>query len=198
MPWMARLKLGYRDGPACRNKELERLRCGATSSLVPVQRVIAMMVMVTVYIFGLCIMLVSKLASPVHVRIDPLHSFPTHTPYKNVRNSPRPLVPLRVHPRDRLRTSPPQTYFFQSLTLVQTTSPTESTTFTGGQQATISWQDDGKTPSLASFGLASVSIYVGNALQQTSLQTIVPSVNVSTTASIQFTPDPKIGPNSAE
>ncbi|KAG6889945.1 hypothetical protein C0995_013472 [Termitomyces sp. Mi166 len=75
------------------------------------------------------------------------------------------------------------------------TSPTASTTFVGGQQATISWQDDGMAPSLKDFGPAKVSIYAGNAQQQTSLQLIVPSVDVSTTQSIQFTPDPSIGPN---
>jgi len=88
--------------------------------------------------------------------------------------------------------------YFQFLTVVQTTSPIASTTFTGGQQAIISWQEDGKKPSLADFGPAKVSIYVGNAQQQTSLQTIVASVDVSTTGSIQFTPDSKIGPNSDE
>ncbi|KAH8833884.1 hypothetical protein DL96DRAFT_1578722 [Flagelloscypha sp. PMI_526] len=53
-------------------------------------------------------------------------------------------------------------------------------------------------PSLADFGNAKVSIYAGNSQQQTSLQTISESVNVATTSSIQFTPDPKIGPNANE
>ncbi|KAG6840309.1 hypothetical protein C0991_007634 [Blastosporella zonata] len=78
------------------------------------------------------------------------------------------------------------------------TSPTASTTFVGGQQATISWQDDGTAPSLANFGPSKVSIYVGNAQQQTSLQLIVASVDVSTTSSIQFTPDATIGPNGSQ
>ncbi|KAF9467678.1 hypothetical protein BDZ94DRAFT_1248750 [Collybia nuda] len=81
---------------------------------------------------------------------------------------------------------------------VFTTSPVASSVFSGGKQATISWQDDGKAPTLKDFGPAKVSIYVGNAQQQTLLQTIVPSVDVSTTQSIQFTPDATIGPNSAE
>ncbi|KAJ3563522.1 hypothetical protein NP233_g8893 [Leucocoprinus birnbaumii] len=85
-----------------------------------------------------------------------------------------------------------------ALATVFITNPVASTTFNGGQPATISWQDDGQTPTLQQFGNAMVSIYVGNALQQTSLQTIVPSVNVATTSSIQFTPDPSIGPNSNE
>jgi hypothetical protein len=78
------------------------------------------------------------------------------------------------------------------------TSPVATTTFTAGQQATISWQDDGASPSLKDFGAAKVSIYAGNAQQQTSLQLIVPSVDVSTTSSIQFNVDPSIGPNSNE
>ncbi|KAG5723893.1 hypothetical protein E4T56_gene9803 [Termitomyces sp. T112] len=96
--------------------------------------------------------------------------------------------------------------FFKSLTLlalsasalgnVFITSPTASTTFVAGQQATINWQDDGMTPSLKDFGPAKVSVYAGNAQQQTSLQLVIPSVDVSTTQSIQFTPDPSIGPNS--
>ncbi|KAF8062236.1 hypothetical protein FPV67DRAFT_1671441 [Lyophyllum atratum] len=81
---------------------------------------------------------------------------------------------------------------------VYTTSPTASSVFTGGQQATVSWQDDGKAPTLKDFGPSKVSIYAGNAQQQTLLQTIIPSVDVSTTQSIQFTPDATIGPNSNE
>jgi len=78
------------------------------------------------------------------------------------------------------------------------TSPVASTTFTGGKQATISWQDDGAAPSLKDFGPAKVSIYAGNAQQQTSLQPIVPSVDVSTTSSINFVVDASKGPNSDE
>ncbi|KAK7460861.1 hypothetical protein VKT23_008792 [Stygiomarasmius scandens] len=75
------------------------------------------------------------------------------------------------------------------------TSPTESIGFTGGQSATVSWQESGTSPSLADFGEAKVSIYTGNANQQTLLQEIAANVNVATTASIQFTPDASIGPN---
>jgi hypothetical protein len=78
------------------------------------------------------------------------------------------------------------------------TSPVASSTFTGNQQATISWQDDGAQPSLKDFGPAKVSIYAGNAQQQTLLQSISPSVDVSTTSSVKFTVDPSIGPNSNE
>jgi hypothetical protein len=83
-----------------------------------------------------------------------------------------------------------------ALATVFTTSPVASTTFHGGQPATVSWQDDGTAPTLKDFGPAMISIYVGNAQQQTRLQTISASVDVSSTSSTQFTPDPSIGPNS--
>jgi hypothetical protein len=85
-----------------------------------------------------------------------------------------------------------------TLATVFITSPVASTTFNGGQQATISWQDSGSAPSLKDFGASKVSVYVGNAQQQTQLQEIVPSVDVSTTSSVQFTPDATIGPNGNE
>jgi len=78
------------------------------------------------------------------------------------------------------------------------TNPTSSTTFNGGKSATVSWQDDGKQPTLQAFGPAIVSIYAGNSQQQTLLQTITPSVDVSTTQSVVFTPDATIGPNGNE
>ncbi|KAH0831284.1 hypothetical protein J3R83DRAFT_13919 [Lanmaoa asiatica] len=78
------------------------------------------------------------------------------------------------------------------------TSPVASSVFTAGQQATISWQDDGNNPSLVQFGTATFAIYVGNAIQQTPLQTIATSVNVSSLSSISFTPSASIGPNSGE
>ncbi|KLO06740.1 hypothetical protein SCHPADRAFT_861029 [Schizopora paradoxa] len=76
------------------------------------------------------------------------------------------------------------------------TDPTASTTCSGGQVCQINWQDDGATPSLAQFGAAEVFLGIGNAQQQTMLQTISPSVNVSTTSAIQFTVDPNAGGNS--
>jgi len=75
------------------------------------------------------------------------------------------------------------------------TAPIASTTCAASSNCTISWQDDGAAPSLAQFGASKVSIYVGNAQQQTMLQPITASVNVATTASILFSPDPTIGPN---
>ncbi|KAJ7291053.1 hypothetical protein C8J57DRAFT_1271230 [Mycena rebaudengoi] len=77
------------------------------------------------------------------------------------------------------------------------TAPTASIGFIGGQPATIKWNDDGAVPSLKDFGLAKASIYAGNSLQQTSLQTISESIDVSTATSLDFTPEKSIGPNGA-
>jgi hypothetical protein len=78
------------------------------------------------------------------------------------------------------------------------TSPTASSTLTGGKPSNVTWQDDGKQPTLQAFGQAVFAIYTGNAVQQTYLQTISPSVDVSTTNSVTFTPDATIGPSGAE
>ncbi|EIN14574.1 hypothetical protein PUNSTDRAFT_96536 [Punctularia strigosozonata HHB-11173 SS5] len=75
------------------------------------------------------------------------------------------------------------------------TAPVGTTNWQAGQQQTITWQDDNSSPSLADFGDAKISIYTGNANQQTLLQAIATSVNVATTASVVFTPDATIGPN---
>jgi len=78
------------------------------------------------------------------------------------------------------------------------TAPIASTTYTAGQSAVVKWQDDGNTPTLASFGPSMISIYAGNAQQQTSLQLLNSSVDVSQESSITFTPDATIGPDSGE
>jgi hypothetical protein len=80
---------------------------------------------------------------------------------------------------------------------VYVTAPVAATTYSGGQPATISWQESGSAPTLAQFGNAKISIYAGNAQEQTSLQLVNASVNVATVSSISFIPDPTIGPNSA-
>jgi len=78
------------------------------------------------------------------------------------------------------------------------TAPIASTTYSGGKPATITWQDDKNAPTLEMFGPATISIYVGNRIQQTSLQllTSTSGLDVSTTSTLTFTPDPTIGPNS--
>jgi len=79
---------------------------------------------------------------------------------------------------------------------VYVTAPVAATVYSGGQSATISWQDSGSPPTLAQFGNAKISIYAGNAQEQTSLQLVNASVNVASVSSISFIPQPDIGPNS--
>jgi len=78
------------------------------------------------------------------------------------------------------------------------TSPVASTVMPAGKPFTVTWQDDGQSPNLAAFGLASMAIYAGNSQQQTQMQSITASVDVSTASSVLFTPTPGIGPNGSE
>lgn len=48
----------------------------------------------------------------------------------------------------------------------QVTSPVASTSWAAGTQQTISWQDDGTSPDLKTFGPAKVTLGVGNAITQ--------------------------------
>jgi hypothetical protein len=57
-----------------------------------------------------------------------------------------------------------------SFLTLQVTAPVATTTYNGGHSALVSWQDDGKPPSLPTFGLASVAVYTGNAQQQVKIQ----------------------------
>ncbi|KAI8989042.1 hypothetical protein BD414DRAFT_323534 [Trametes punicea] len=75
------------------------------------------------------------------------------------------------------------------------TSPVASTTWSAGQQQTISWKDDGSSPSLNDLGTCKFSVYVGTQTQQTLIQAIADNVNVSSTSSIVFTPDASLGEN---
>jgi len=81
-----------------------------------------------------------------------------------------------------------------------TTAPVATTSWQSGQEQTITWIEDPNTPTpaLKDFGPTKISIYVGNSQQQTSLQLISPSTDVSTISQLKFTPDPTIGPNSKE
>jgi hypothetical protein len=78
------------------------------------------------------------------------------------------------------------------------TSPTDAIGFTAGQISNITWMDDGTEPSLSSFGLAKVSVYAGNSRDQTSLQSISDSVDVTNPLFLTFTPDASIGPNAQQ
>jgi hypothetical protein len=80
------------------------------------------------------------------------------------------------------------------------TAPIGTTTCTGGQTCQVSWEDNHTGVSLAQQGNCTIALYTGGAQQQTFLQPIVSpnSVNVSTTASVEFTVDPTIGPNGSD
>jgi len=89
--------------------------------------------------------------------------------------------------------------FSVAFATVSMTEPVASTIYSGGKAgAVVSWMENGNPPSLAEFGLATISIYVGNAIQQTSLQVLSNSTDVSTTSTITFTPDPTIGPSGSD
>jgi len=78
------------------------------------------------------------------------------------------------------------------------TAPTEAISFAAGQLSNITWMDDGSEPSLSSFGLAKVSVYAGNSRDQTMLQPIADSVDVSNPLFLAFTPDASIGPSATQ
>jgi len=89
--------------------------------------------------------------------------------------------------------------FSVTFATVYVTEPVASTTYSGGKPgAVVSWTGSDKDPTLAVFGPAKISIYVGNAIQQTNLQVLSNSTDVSKTSSITFTPDPTIGPSGSE
>ncbi|KAK0221035.1 hypothetical protein EDD85DRAFT_960562 [Armillaria nabsnona] len=80
-----------------------------------------------------------------------------------------------------------------ALATVYITDPVGSTVWNAGDTVTVSWQDDGSSPSLEAFGAAKFAIAVGNSLQQTTLQVIAENVDVATTSTLQFVPSANIG-----
>jgi len=76
------------------------------------------------------------------------------------------------------------------------TEPVATSSIPASQAFTITWQDDGTAPSLATFGLSSIGLYVGSQQQQTLLQSIATNVDVSKVSSQAWTPDASVGPNS--
>ncbi|EIW67657.1 hypothetical protein TREMEDRAFT_57501 [Tremella mesenterica DSM 1558] len=77
------------------------------------------------------------------------------------------------------------------------TGPVASTKAVGGQTLNVSWADDGTAPFLKDIGATAIDIYTGSVNQQVWLQQLAASVDVSRTASITTTIDPKIGPDGA-
>jgi len=83
----------------------------------------------------------------------------------------------------------------QAVAELFTTNPTATTVCNAGQSCAITWNDDGVAPALAAIGPCSIGLYAGSAQQQTILQLITASLDVSTTATVAFTPDATVGPD---
>jgi len=78
---------------------------------------------------------------------------------------------------------------------VYITSPIQVTQLVGAGPITVSWQDDGNSPTLSAVGKAAIAIYTGSITQQTFLQMLATDVPIPTTASIVANIDPNIGPS---
>lgn len=78
---------------------------------------------------------------------------------------------------------------------VYITNPVGSTKQQGGQVITVTWADDGNTPTVGSIGPCTIDIYTGSKTVQTQLQNLAASVDVSKASSVSATVDPSIGPN---
>jgi len=83
----------------------------------------------------------------------------------------------------------------QALATIFITEPVLSTTCTAGSVCNVRWNDDGNAPTLSTIGASSVGLYVGSVQQQTLLQDITDSIDVSTASSVQWTPDANVGSN---
>jgi len=83
----------------------------------------------------------------------------------------------------------------QAFAAVFITNPVATTNAQGGQALTINWQDDGSSPTLAEIGPCEIGLYAGNMQQQTELQPIAPSVDVSKQTSQDFNINAALGPN---
>lgn len=73
------------------------------------------------------------------------------------------------------------------------TEPTASSSYVAGTRQTLKWMENGTAPLLAQYGPSKISIYVGNVNQQTLLQTLNASVDVSTVSQLDYVPNPGIG-----
>ncbi|KAK1925888.1 hypothetical protein DB88DRAFT_485490 [Papiliotrema laurentii] len=80
---------------------------------------------------------------------------------------------------------------------VYITNPVATTNAIGGQVLNVRWADNGQAPSFADIGVCSIDLYTGSVNQQTFLQNLAASVDVSKTSEINATIDPKNGPTGA-
>ncbi|KAI5998936.1 hypothetical protein F5J12DRAFT_848394 [Pisolithus orientalis] len=74
---------------------------------------------------------------------------------------------------------------------IYVTNPVQSTVCTGGQSCEVDWVDNGESPLLSDIGECTVGLYSGEMAFVQSL----PSVDVSSTSTLSFTPNPSAGPN---
>jgi len=81
---------------------------------------------------------------------------------------------------------------------IYVTSPIATTTCTANTQCLISWNDDGQAPVLSTIGPCQIDLCTGGQVQQTCLQNVTPSLDVSQNAQVTFNPNPTIGPDSNE
>jgi hypothetical protein len=131
--------------------------------------------------------------SPYKIRLFPFFLPPSSPPRPSIHRCQRPslslplplffCLPKRRHnallssrsfaccgcpscPSERLRA------YFSDLSAIlglisrQVTNPIATSSLAAGQPISITWQDDNKTPLLASFGPASIGLYAGNQQQQ--------------------------------
>jgi hypothetical protein len=82
-----------------------------------------------------------------------------------------------------------------ALATIYTISPVTSTVSTGGQALHVQWTDDGATPSLSEIGAASINLCVGSQTNQTCVQELGASVDVSKATYVNATIDPSVGEN---
>jgi len=78
---------------------------------------------------------------------------------------------------------------------IYVTQPVASTTCVAGQTCTVAWDDDGNAPVLATIGACQIDLCTGGVDEQTCLQNISPSLDVSQNAQVTYVVNPTIGQN---
>ncbi|GAA5866849.1 hypothetical protein JCM8547_003584 [Rhodosporidiobolus lusitaniae] len=76
--------------------------------------------------------------------------------------------------------------------------PVEASHYKAGDSFTVSWKDDGETPSWTAWGASSVGLYTGSATSQTLLTTLGTVNDPAADHELRITIDPSWGPNSSE
>lgn len=82
-----------------------------------------------------------------------------------------------------------------ALATIYTTNPVASTKHNGGEVLEIEWQDDGSAPTLETVGVCSIDLCIGSTTNQTCIQNLAESVDVSKAETVSTTIDPTIGEN---